>query len=155
MQKPVIGRTAGQRQPVIGRTWHAGVSGAQEAHGADPVVHRDHDDVAPLRQLLAIVQRLPEDRHVVRGPQQEGPPEEVDHHGEARGHWGGRGTTIIFIITIIICVYPNKDLRRRFEVLFAGPLSSAERAVSALCGRRQQPDLGRTSLNAPLALMSP
>jgi len=33
--------------------------------------------------------------------------------------------------------------------------SQSDRAVGALCGRRQQPDLGRTVLNAPLALTSP
>ncbi|KAG7217710.1 hypothetical protein INR49_021211, partial [Caranx melampygus] len=61
-------------------TWQSGVSGAEEAQSTNPVVHRDDNDSAPVSHLLPVVQRVSEDRHVIRRPQQEGATKQVDHH---------------------------------------------------------------------------
>jgi len=67
------------------------------------------------------------------------------------------GEKLVYVYQIcawFVMIQPNKDTSRRFEVLLA-QWAPQRRAVSALCGRWEQPDLGRTFLIAPLALMSP
>lgn len=77
------------RQAVL-QTWHALIAAAQEAEGSNPVVNSDHDDSAPVRHLLPVVQGVSQDGHVIGRSQQEGPSKEVNHHRQVAGHcrWG-------------------------------------------------------------------
>lgn len=98
----------------VSQTWQSGVSGAQEAHRTDPVVHRDDDDAAPVGHLLPVVQRVSEDRHVVGRPQQEGSSEQIHHHREVCGHCRGDRESLVF-------KEPVKNLQIKSHFIYTAP----------------------------------